>query len=694
MTIAFTNGIIDCCAYLQQTRTIDFIMAYLEFIQGDSKGKTVRLGAEIIIGRNAENGLCIPDSSVSRQHAAIRGKENYYVIVDLGSANGTFVNKRSLHRHVPQPLYEGDEVAIGPALMVFRSEGSDPLGTKKKAKAGGITIADLATKGNIAGLSMILTPETRAPLVSASMDASLSGIAVRDEEKGSQQGLLDAVKRLQAMVKVSQDLGALEKPGALLDKIMNSIFDMFPHADRAFIMLRDRLSGELAPALGRTRDSSAPQQEFPVSRTILKTVAEKKQSILSSDAQQDNRFVSQQSIVDLSIRSLMCAPFVCKGELLGVISVDTMSSRRAFNADDLAVLTSIAGQAAIAIKNAELYTQVAKETQMRTQLSRYLSPDVVEGVIDGTVPLTLGGERKRGTVFFCDIVGFTAMAETMSALDVVELLNRYFRVTTEIITRHRGTLHKFGGDMIMAFWNVMFEDKSAQENALRASIEMQAAVWRFGRELAAADRPQIYVGIGCNTGEFAGGNIGGEDRMEYTVVGDNVNLAQRIESLASRWQVFAAQQTYEPASHLCAAVELPLANVKGKSQQIKVFSVRGVESAGGDMLLNIPVTLGGEGAEEGLLTRFRKTPQALSLCLDAGAKVKQDDKCECTFDLPELAKAVVLSGDVVAVEDPSADMPHSRIAVLGNIDGAEALEFLKPGSLVESGRTWAEMKRH
>ena len=78
-------------------------MAYLEFVEGDSKGKTVRLGPETVIGRNSENALCIPDSSVSRQHAVIRQKDNYFVILDLGSSNGTFVNSRSLHRHVPQP---------------------------------------------------------------------------------------------------------------------------------------------------------------------------------------------------------------------------------------------------------------------------------------------------------------------------------------------------------------------------------------------------------------------------------------------------------------------------------------------------------------------------------------------------------------------------------------------------------------
>jgi len=114
--------------------------------------------------------------------------------------------------------------------------------------------------------------------------------------------------------------------------------------------------------LGRTRDGAREmREEFPVSRTIINTVVEKKQSILSSDAQKDGRFIAQQSNRQPSIRSLMCSPFVCKEELLGVISVDTKSGLHAFNSEDLAMLTSIAGQAAIAIKNADLFSDVEKK---------------------------------------------------------------------------------------------------------------------------------------------------------------------------------------------------------------------------------------------------------------------------------------------------------------------------------------------
>jgi adenylate cyclase len=674
-------------------------MAYLEIVEGDNRGKTVRLPAETVIGRTADNGLCLQDGSVSRQHAIIRQKENYFVIIDCGSANGTFVNKRGLHRHVPQPLYEGDEVVIGSSRMLFRSEGQDPLAAKKKITAATISLSDAAKLARSGGLTMTFTSETRVPSVSATMDASAADFLVmREDGTQNTSSLQDAVRRLQAMVKVSQDLGALTRPEVLLEKIMNSIFDLFPHADRAFIMLRDKETGNLAPAMGSTRDKGKQEaEEFPVSRTIINTVIEKKQSILSSDAQRDGRFASQQSIVDLSIRSLMCAPFICKSELLGVISVDTKSSRHAFSADDLAMLTSIAGQAAIAIKNAELYTAVEKETQTRTQLSRYLSPDVVEGVLDGTIPLKLGGERKHGTVFFCDIVGFTAMSECLEALAVVELLNKYFRITTEIITRYSGTLHKFGGDMIMAFWNVMVKDDDAQANAMRASIEMQAAVWKFGCGLVAAGQPPIYVGIGCNTGEFAGGNIGGIDRMEYTIIGDNVNLAQRIESLASRWQVFVAAHTYDPASHLCSAVRLPPALVKGKSQPIQVFSVRGILLDNDVMILTIPVSARFTASDlecSGLLVRWQQSTTQLTLCIPADVVCVAGEKCRCEFDCPELGRPFGLNAQVRDIEVPKDESMLCKSVILGAIEGAEALAFFKPGSLIQSHKTWDEMARH
>jgi class 3 adenylate cyclase len=392
----------------------------------------------------------------------------------------------------------------------------------------------------------------------------------------------------------------------------------------------------------------------------------------------------------------MCAPFICKDELLGIISLDTMSSLHSFSAEDLAMLTSIAGQAAIAIKNAHLFVAVEKETRVRATLSRYLSKDVVEGVIDGTIPLQLGGEKKYGTVFFCDIVGFTRIAENLSAVEVVEKLNRYFAITTEIITRNRGTLHKFGGDMIMAFWNVMFSDEHAQIKAIRASVEMQSAVWKFDNELTAAGQAPLFLGIGCNTGDFAGGNVGGEERMEYTVIGDNVNLAQRIESLASRWQVFTAESTYAPAASQCCAVKLPLAHVKGKSVPIQIFSIRGIQSDPGKMLLTVPVNISadeGRIAGPGMLMHYSNGDSTLLLNLPHAGGLLRSATLSMEFDLPELTDTLRLSGTIKSI-DSSGKSSSGAAVVLENLTGKEAMAFLKPGCCIESGKTWDEMKRH
>ena len=715
-------------------------MAYIEIVKGKNTGQTFRLSGEAFLGRTSDNAISLPDTNVSRRHAVIRPKDGYFVITDLGSANGTSVNGLSLRQYDIQPLDEGAIIVICSSTMKFHAEGKVPRSSRKSALASGtmgffgsilhifkirkkrdkavfspaamklnagnqnplpVKKAELggtAAKGSQMDpgmLTMVFSSESRTAPVSATLDASCNFLDGKEEEKNSAKELLAALKRLQAMVRVSNSLSAVTNPEILLEKIMESIFDVFPHADRAFIMLRDAASGEMVPKLGRSRGGKKGQEEFPVSRTIINTVTEKKQSILSSDALNDSRFEAHMSVMNLSIRSLMCAPFMCKDELLGIISVDNMSGLHSFVHEDLAMLASIAGQAAIAIKNADLFTVIDKETQVRTKLSRYLSKDLVEGVLDGTIPLHMGGEKKYGTVFFCDIVGFTVMAESLSAVEVVGKLNRYFAITTEIITRNRGTLHKFGGDMIMAFWNVMFADEHAQENAILASVEMQQAVWQFDCECEASKQPPVYIGIGCNTGEFAGGNVGGEDRMEYTIIGDNVNLAQRIESLASRWQVFVAEHTYKPAASRCSAIKLPRAQVKGKTASIQIYSIRGIRDVDGNMLLNIPVTFIGEkgtNAGQGMLFECRTEKNTLNLVLSSNVSVRNVANVTLEFNIPEIGETIRMSSEALDVKSCEGSAAYD--VTLGNCSGKEALAFFKPGFCMESNKTWDQMKRH
>lgn len=675
-------------------------MAILEFIGDAMPEKRKQFTQECTIGRTPDNDICIKENDVSRRHVVIRLVGDYYVIEDLGSKNGMLVNDKRLESFVSQPLYNGDIIGISSAAMVFYSEGKNPpTGEKFFEEDIKEELTQYSSTDAMGGFTVIMKREEAAAFPRhATIDATISMLEFDKEE--TEENLRAAVERFRAMVKVSVELGTEIKSEILLQKIMDSIFDIFPQADRSFIMLCDSEQGEMKPAAASRRNAAEGDEEnFEVSRTIINSVIQNKQSVLSSNALQDDRFAGGRSIADFSIQSLMYVPFIHKDEILGIITVDTTSKERAFNKDDLAMLTGIAAEAAIALKNVQLYKEVEKETQLRTQLSRYLSPDIVEGILEGTIPLRLGGEEKYGTVLFSDIVGFTSMSENMSALEVVERLNRYFLLVTEIVTRNRGTLHKFEGDMVMAFWNVMFEDENAEMNAVRTGLQMQLAVWLFGLELEVEGQKPIYLGVGCNTGSFAGGNIGGKDKMEYTVIGDNINAGKRIESLSGRWQLFIAESTYNPLKGKCIAIGLPPAKVKGKEQPIKTLSIRGIQVSDDEMLLNIPILIRGEEGDydqRGML--FKCTSgDAFTISLYACIEFSEGEELVLQFDIPETDLAFTLKGKVIASVQKSLNENHlCSEVVISNIKANDkiAAEFFRPGFIIETNKNWEEMKRH
>lgn len=675
-------------------------MSYLELINKNTTSTKFEITDKVTIGRNPKCDICLDDSSISRHHAEIIKRDDYFSITDLGSSNGTRVNSVPLHKFVPRPLYENDSISLGSINLIFYSQGKQPPGavynTPLDEKQSDVSQKE---KHSLSSLCLMMQEDKKDPLVNATLDATSSLFFDFKEEQPSV--LKDAVKRLQAMVKVSVDLGAVVHTEALVQSIMDGIFDIFPHADRSFILLGNDKDSELLPVAARQKIKLQQRQSdtFPISRTVIKMIVNTRKSMLISDAQGDDRFATKKSIIDYSIRSLMCSPIICKNELLGVIGVDTTSKDHAFDKDDLAMITGIATQAAIALKNSQLYNAVEKETEKRTQLSRYLSKDVVEGILDGKIPLHLGGEKKKGTILFCDIVGFTSIAEQLSAVDVVSKLNSYYSIITEIITRNRGTLHKFAGDMVMAFWNVMFPDDDAAQNAVKTGIEMQNAVFLFDLDLEHDGQRPIHLGIGCNTGEFAGGNIGGNERMEYTVIGDNVNLAQRIESLASRWQVLVSEETYRAIASKCIAVKLPMVSVKGRLQQICVYSIRGFLLDSESLLCSIPVYLldtDGNVTGSGFIGGYTKSNSVNEIYLSTHFAVSKDSKIIIQFDLPELLDSPQIQGRVSSV----SRKPHSGLSVytkakINDLSGPmDVFEFFRCGACIHSKKNWTDMRRY
>ena len=178
-----------------------------------------------------------------------------------------------------------------------------------------------------------------------------------------------------------------------------------------------------------------------------------------------------------------------------------------------------------------------RQREIRNAFSRYMSPHYVEELARHPEKLSLGGEMRIMTIMFCDIRGFTTRAEGMDAQTLTHFMNQFLSPMTEIITNHKGTIDKYIGDCIMAFWNAPLDDPDHAKNAVRAVQDMRHALIELNRqweaEAAAAGKTfsPVKIGIGLNTGECCVGNFGSMQRFDYSLLGDPVNLASRLESL-------------------------------------------------------------------------------------------------------------------------------------------------------------------
>lgn len=214
---------------------------------------------------------------------------------------------------------------------------------------------------------------------------------------------------------------------------------------------------------------------------------------------------------------------------------------------------------------------------IKKAFSQYLAPTVVERLVENPKLLKLGGERKVLTAFFSDVAGFSSIAETMEAEELVDLLNDYLTEMTEIILKYEGTVDKYEGDAIIAFFGapVYFEDHATR--TCLVALDMQNRLAELREVWKKENRPEMFMRIGINTGPMVVGNMGSINRMDYTMMGDSVNLAARLEGVNKQYKTFTilSEFTYELAKNDIEARELDLIRVIGKKEPIKIYEVLG-----------------------------------------------------------------------------------------------------------------------
>jgi len=250
------------------------------------------------------------------------------------------------------------------------------------------------------------------------------------------------------------------------------------------------------------------------------------------------------------------------------------------------VFPSLVGLLVYLSSSAVLFLRTeAERMHVRHAFGRYLAPSVVEQLANHPERLTLGGELRELTLMFSDIRGFTTIAEGLDAHGLTSFLNHYLTPMTDVILTHQGTVDKYMADGIMAFWNAPLDDPEHAMHACRAALAMRSELVRLNdswrAEAAATGRPfqEVRAGIGLNTGDCVVGNLGSDQRFDYSVLGDAANVASRLEGQTKTYHVdiILGERTAELARRF-AMLEIDLIQVVGKTKPVRIFFLFGDEA--------------------------------------------------------------------------------------------------------------------
>lgn len=220
---------------------------------------------------------------------------------------------------------------------------------------------------------------------------------------------------------------------------------------------------------------------------------------------------------------------------------------------------------------------ISQEKRMKTTLYRYMTPSVAEQVMALGEDSLMVGKRRDVTVLFSDIRGYTTLTESLEASQVVSMLNEYFETMVEAVFNHQGTLDKFIGDALMAVFGAPLPLENHGWSAVESALDMRERLIHFNRSRQANRQPKINIGIGLSSGEVVSGNIGSRRKMEYTVIGDGVNLSSRLEGVTKQYgcDIVMSEHTYERCRDLVWVRELDLTRVKGKTKPVKIYELIG-----------------------------------------------------------------------------------------------------------------------
>jgi PAS domain S-box-containing protein len=513
---------------------------------------------------------------------------------------------------------------------------------------------------------------------------------------------IEAFQREHSNMLALADVGQVINSSLELDEVLTIVMDnivRLTKAERGFLMLRDE-KGEMVTRMARNWEmESINSSELTVSRSVVGRVIESGEPIITTNAQEDQRFIGQESIVAFNLRSILCVPLKVKNDLIGVIYADNRIRTGIFAESERNLLVAFANQAAVAIENARLFSSLKhtleevtglknlmdnifasiasgvitadignqitltnraaenilgstsndiighllndtlaaistelephlaevretdkaivdleishhsptrgnvdwrinlsplKDAGQKTQgvaivlddlterkkleaqrrlFERMVSPAVIEQLDPNS--LQLGGKRTNITTLFADIRGFTSFSESQEPEKLVKILNRYLASMADAVLAQEGTIDKFMGDAIMAWFNAPIPQPDHTLRAVKTALMIRESVENLYKELPADEH--LFFGVGIHCGDAILGLIGTEKRLEYTAISDAVNTAKRIQENSAKNQILISKVAYERVKKEVDAKPHAEMAVKGKTQPLEVYEVLGLK---------------------------------------------------------------------------------------------------------------------
>ena len=419
------------------------------------------------------------------------------------------------------------------------------------------------------------------------MSCAIQGLKgqVSEAEQALERSLAEGV----ALSQVAAAISSVMEFQPLIEMIMEKSKEVM-NAEASSLMMLDVETNELTFNVATGEKGAALREiRLPVGKGIAGWVAEHKEPLLVPDAYADPRFNREaDKMSGFQTRSILCVPLMIQERILGVVQVLNPRGRESFAEGDRRVFTSFADQAAIAVENTRLYEEIKQRAEelrealererwltiQRDKLGKYVPKTVVEE-IERDREQALAGETRtiECSVLFSDIKGFTRFTEANPAWKMVQMLNQYHSAMTAVVDKYDGILDKFMGDGIMVVFLYQGEGDNHGLRAVQCGIDMQEEVGRLDLEWVEQGLGNLSIRVGVNTGEVISGSIGSSTRMDYTVVGDTVNVASRLETNGSPGTILLSDTGYDRIEGLLEAVRLEPITVKNRVQPVQVYSI-------------------------------------------------------------------------------------------------------------------------